>query len=124
MTILSHTFAVDRPRRTGKEEAARTEDESLLTLGRDRLFVLRDARGTRVLCLSGSLWVTEDARLTDLVLRPGEHFVVAHNGMVLLMALDASTFRVVKPADAGLIQRLANGISKRLRSRREDEGGQ
>lgn len=112
------TSATTLPMNTSRNaigEVGNTDDESLLTLGRDRLFVLRDAQGTRVFCLSGALWITEDERVTDLVLRPGEHFVVAHGGLVLLMGLESSTFRIMAKDDTSFIQRLASGISRRLR---------
>jgi len=61
-----------------------------LSLSRDRMLSLRNARDSRVQCLSGLLWVTEDKRVTDLVLKPGESFVIQHQGLVLVMALEDS----------------------------------
>ena len=114
--ILSHT-SVMRAVAAGNGGAGSTEAASLLTLERDRLFVLRDAKGTSVFCLSGVLWITEDERVTDLVLRPGERFLVAHPGLVLVIGLEASTFRVVSEDRAGFVRRLASGLSRRLRRR-------
>ncbi|HZP89225.1 MAG TPA: DUF2917 domain-containing protein [Burkholderiales bacterium] len=122
--IPSSILSVNPLAQEADSEAAGTEDQSLFTLGRDRLFVLRDAQRTRVFCLSGALWVTEDERITDLVLRPGQAFVVAHTGLVLVMALEPSTFRVMKKDDPNFLRRLAHGLSRRLKlktARRSDD---
>lgn len=96
------------------------KQEEVLPLARDRMFALRDAQGSRVQCLSGLLWVTEDQRVTDLVLKPGESFTVGHPGLVLVMALDASALRIASEGGfriARLLRRLG-----RLFSAREEVG--
>jgi len=99
----------------------RKEDE-VLQLARDRMFALRDAQGSRVQCLSGLLWVTEDQRVTDLVLKPGESFVVAHQGLVLVMALDASTLRIHDQGGFGAVGRLLRRLGRRWSARKEAAG--
>jgi len=37
---------------------------------------LRDACGSRLACLRGTLWITLDGERRDIVLRSGERFVV------------------------------------------------
>jgi len=98
------------------------KQEEMLPLARDRMFALRDAQGSRVQCISGLLWVTEDQRVTDLVLKPGEHFIVAHAGLVLVMALDASTLRIEHEGGLGALGRLLRRLGRRLSVRREAQG--
>ncbi len=91
--------------------------EEMLPLARDRMFALRDAQGSRVQCLSGLLWVTEDQRVTDLVLKPGESFIIGHQGLVLVMALDASTLRITHARGIGTLARLFRRLGRRWSAR-------
>jgi len=95
------------------------KQEEVLALGRDRMFALRDAQGSRVRCVSGLLWVTEDQRVTDLVLKPGESFTIAHQGLVLVMALDASNLRIDHERGFSAIARLFRRLGKRWSTRNE-----
>ncbi len=99
--------------RTRHEPMGWGKQEEVLPLARDRMFALRDAQGSRVKCLSGLLWVTEDQRVTDLVLKPGEHFTVAHPGLVLVMALDASSLRIDHARGFGTLARLLRHLGQR-----------
>lgn len=74
---------------------------SILNLPREGVVSLRDAGGTRVLCLNGSLWVTQERRREDVVLGPGESLRVSGDGLTLVTALRPSELRVVKPCAAG-----------------------
>ena len=60
---------------------------STLSLQRDGLVALRDAEGTRVTCVSGALWITEDDRERDVVLEEGQAFTLGRPGLTLIMAL-------------------------------------
>jgi hypothetical protein len=98
------------------------KQEEVLPLARDRMFALRDAQGSQVRCLSGLLWVTEDQRVTDLVLKPGESFTIGHQGLVLVMALDASNLRIDHDRGLGAIARLLRRLGQRWGARREAPG--
>lgn len=87
--------------------------EEALPLARDRMFALRDAQGSRVQCVTGLLWVTEDQRVTDLVLRPGESFTIAHQGLVLVMALDTSTLRIEHTGGLSRLGRFIRRLGRR-----------
>ena len=63
-------------------------DASTLSLARDGLLALRDAQGTRVTCLDGSLWITEDHGIADVLIGPGESFTIKRSGLTLVMALE------------------------------------
>lgn len=52
---------------------------------------LRDARGARVRCASGVIWLTEEGVEDDVFLRAGEEYVLSGKGLALLRAeADAS----------------------------------
>ncbi|MCC7546648.1 MAG: DUF2917 domain-containing protein [Burkholderiales bacterium] len=95
------------------------KQEEALALARDRMLALRDAQGSRVQCLSGLLWVTEDQRVTDLVLKPGDSFIVGHQGLVLVMALDTSTLRIRHERGFSALARLLRRLGRRWNGRRE-----
>ena len=67
---------------------------SILNLPREGLIALRDAKGARVQCLSGALWITEEGQADDVVLREGRCLVVGHAGLTLILALRESELRV------------------------------
>jgi hypothetical protein len=62
---------------------------STLSLPRDGLIALRDAQGTRVTCVGGALWITEDHRESDVILEAGEAFTIGSDWLV--MALHCAT---------------------------------
>ncbi len=61
------------------------------------IFELVDAAGLDVECRSGSVWVTQDGELRDLVLAPGEHFHGDSRRRALVSALEASCIAVSAP---------------------------
>ena len=48
----------------------------------------------RLTCRSGSLWITQDNDLRDIVLAPGESFAAAGGRKVIAYALEPATFTV------------------------------
>jgi hypothetical protein len=63
---------------------------STLHLARDGLISLRDACGTRIFCQSGSLWVTQEGEIKDVVLLPGDSLALGNRGLAVITALEAS----------------------------------
>ena len=55
---------------------------------------LRDARGRTVKCVSGSVWLTMEGDIRDIVLAPGDSFVVDRDGLTILAAQQPSAVRV------------------------------
>ena len=51
------------------------------------LLRLRHARGQRVTCLGGSLWLSEAGRREDVHLQPGESAAIHSTGLVLVGSL-------------------------------------
>src|SRR5476649_322219 len=55
---------------------------------------LREARGSIVTCVSGSVWLTMEGDTRDVVLEPGASFVVDRDGLTILAAQAPSEIRV------------------------------
>jgi Protein of unknown function (DUF2917) len=73
-----------------------------LALAAHRGLRLKDARGARLRAVHGTLWITIDSDLRDIVLDPGESFVVDSNQPLVVMPLgDCATVDVKSAAQAG-----------------------
>ena len=69
-----------------------------LALAARRGLRLKDARGTKLRAVQGTLWITLDNDLRDIVLDPGESFVVDSNQPLVVMPLgDCATVDVKSP---------------------------
>lgn len=88
---------------------------STLSLGRDGVVAVRDGRGTRVRCLTGALWITEDHCTSDTILLPGDTATLRQPGLTLIMALEQSTLRLSEP-EVGSLHRLRTWIARRVPS--------
>ena len=62
-----------------------------------RLLRLPNARGHRIVSLSGDVWVTEQGRSDDIILRPGESVTLRFPGTALVMAFGSADIEVVPP---------------------------
>jgi len=82
------------------------QKSDVLSLSRDRMLSVRNARESRVHCLSGMLWITEDKRVTDTVLKPNESLFIAHDGLVLVVALEESRVSIEPEGMLGRIARM------------------
>lgn len=58
------------------------------TLRRGHTECIEDGKGLRVLCLSGSLWLTQDGDPRDVVIEPGQSAVIDRDGRSVLCALN------------------------------------
>lgn len=61
-----------------------------LLLPKNGLLRLERARGLRIRCMAGRIWVTIAGRFDDVFLGEGESMDVLHSGVTLLEALHAS----------------------------------
>jgi hypothetical protein len=75
------------------------------------IFAVPDGAGVGIECRSGSVWVTRDRDLRDIVLAPGERFESTDHRRVLVSALEASCITV---SDA---QPAAMPLARRTRAR-------
>lgn len=77
---------------------------STLTLSPSGVLAVQDGAGTRVLCRTGSLWVTQEGEVKDSVVRPGEVLTIRRPGRTVISALETSTLMLLGPEvrDAGV----------------------
>lgn len=59
------------------------------------LYRVPRAGAVRIRCLAGSLWLTLDDDLRDIILQPGDCFTAGEARRGLLYALEPATFTVV-----------------------------
>ena len=92
----------------------------------DQLIALRDAKGVRICCDSGTLWITQEKRRADILLESGQSLVIDTRGLTLVMALRPSTLRLRDGVSrlSGLWQRLVGLLQSGLLnpSRAQKEG--
>jgi Protein of unknown function (DUF2917) len=61
-------------------------------LTRGQLHRLQDARGSLVLCLSGTLWLSQQGDPRDIVLEAGDERRIDQDGLSILSALSDARF--------------------------------
>ena len=62
-----------------------TDNTLKFSLPSHRLFRLDgDRRGTRILCIGGEIWVTQEGDACDHMLKSGDQFMVSRRGMVIV----------------------------------------
>ncbi|MEO5883643.1 MAG: DUF2917 domain-containing protein [Caldimonas sp.] len=66
------------------------------TLAKGRIRRVHHPLGHRVECVSGTLWVTQDGDLRDIVLSAGESFAFDQRGGALISALDDARFLLLE----------------------------
>jgi len=72
-------------------------NRSTLSLADEGLVAIRDGQGTRIVCHTGSLWITQECDVKDAVITAGESFTVRNPGLTLLTALSASELTIIEP---------------------------
>jgi Protein of unknown function (DUF2917) len=65
---------------------------------RNRL-CLRDGAGVAITAHTGQVWITEQGNRRDVILRPGESFTLARQGLAIVEALDHASISL-RPAQA------------------------
>jgi len=90
--------------------------KSKLGLEPDQLVALRDAKGVRVTCFSGALWITQERSTADIILEAGQCTVVKGPGLTLVMALRPATLRVTEPRISGVWNALLGWLRPVVRS--------
>jgi hypothetical protein len=80
----------------GAQDGAMKMDVERATMELDRLQILklRGARGVRLLCQSGSLWVTQEGVARDDFLVPGTEQEVETDGVVVVEAMMPSSLAI------------------------------
>jgi quercetin dioxygenase-like cupin family protein len=72
----------------------KTAKPIVLELPEGNIIPLRDARGAKVVCLEGSLWITLDQHRNDIVLQRGQSYEVPKNGITLVQAMGAARLSI------------------------------
>jgi hypothetical protein len=65
-----------------------------VNLPREGLLGIEDGRGMRLQVAAGKVWLTQHGDERDVVLGPGECFVIDRAGRTLVQALDAAELRL------------------------------
>jgi hypothetical protein len=65
-----------------------------LLLSKGSVFVGPDVAGTQIRCEKGTLWLTQDNDVRDIVIAAGEQFTADRKGTVLVYALADASFSV------------------------------
>ena len=90
-----------------------TEMHTKHRLERYGAVVLRNARGSTVTSVSGTLWLTMEGDSRDIVLDPGASFVVERDGLTIVAAHQASVVDVARPQQTrGWLERCADFIDR------------
>ena len=76
-------------------QAARARDKVCLAAG--ALFHVKGERqGSRTVAACGNLWITQEGRLEDVILAPGQSFRISQRGLVLIQGLQEAEFYLVR----------------------------
>lgn len=100
----------------------------LLALAAGQLLALDDVAGACIRPRRGTVWITEEGRLEDAVVRPGEAHCVERQGRTLIQAFDPAWISIRedpssgpqgagRPSRAATRERLADLCYRFLRSR-------
>lgn len=69
-----------------------------IPLAAQGLVRLADAGSARIVCEAGTVWITIDNDSRDIVLAPGQSFLVDRRARVLIHALEEACVRIVERA--------------------------
>jgi hypothetical protein len=73
---------------------------STITLAPGSLISVWDGNGARVLCRTGTLWVTQEGERKDAVVRAGEALTISRSGRTVISALEGASLALYAPAMA------------------------
>jgi len=71
--------------------------DGVVGLPKSQLLALNGRPGLRIESRGGSVWITQDGDLRDVVLDPGQAHVLDRAGPVIVQALDAAVVAVLPP---------------------------
>jgi hypothetical protein len=72
-----------------------------LCLKPKQVLTIRGGLGHTVVCHSGTVWVTQDGDVRDIILRAGESFTLERKGPALLQAIEQGAISITRPAGQG-----------------------
>ncbi|MBI2312498.1 MAG: DUF2917 domain-containing protein [Betaproteobacteria bacterium] len=68
-----------------------------------RFLELRNARGTRIQCHRGTLWITQEKDGNDVILETGKTFEIERQGLTLVSGFDGAAVSVVRPGEPAFL---------------------
>ena len=71
--------------------------DSKVELAPNQLLTISGGLGMTIMCVRGTLWITQSNDRSDIVLGPGESFTLSRDGATLLSAIEASTVLMAAP---------------------------
>ena len=78
-----------------------------------RPLTVADGKGTRISARRGTVWITQDNDLRDVVLSAGESFVLDHPDTAIVQALDRAEILIMPPT-SGILPAPTPTFSQRL----------
>lgn len=72
-----------------------TSAPTAFQLNATQILNVREAKGTRVVCNKGILWLTQEGDSRDIFLRQGDEWVIGQDGLVLIQALERAAIQVL-----------------------------
>lgn len=89
-----------------------------VTLPARQVLEIAGGAGLRILCTAGSLWLTLDRDMRDVVLQPGDSFTPDSPRRLLLYAFEPSTFALADAAgQRGGARAGGSSVGRRIRRR-------
>lgn len=73
-----------------------TLQQARMKLNRDGLIAFRERRGARIVCHSGTLWVTRESQVKDCILEAGDSLAVREPGLTVITALAPSALTITE----------------------------
>jgi hypothetical protein len=70
---------------------------STFTLAPAGLLAVQDGIGTRIVCRSGSLWVTQEGDVKDSIVGPASVLTIRKPGRTVITALESSSLTLIEP---------------------------
>ena len=80
------------------------ETGTVVNLTAREAITLPNIRGATLRVTRGTLWLTEERARDDVVLRPGDNWLVESNGNTVVEAQGDATFRIVGLGGAGVLR--------------------
>jgi hypothetical protein len=80
----------------------------------NQLVKVRGGLGHSIVCHSGSVWVTQDGDLRDVILRAGESFTLDREGPALLQAFEQGAISIAQSKPQSRATRLAGFLKSAL----------
>ena len=71
------------------------ESGTIVSLANREAVALPDVRGATLRVAQGTVWLTEERQPHDVVLRPGDNWVVEHDGKTVVEAQNDAVFCIV-----------------------------